>query len=130
MDRYLLIVGRVLLALYFLLPGIMKFIAWDGHLALMEKHGMVMIPFLLAFAAILQITGSLMIIANRYVAVAAITLAGLVLVINVNLHDFWNLMGADAGHEKQNFIKNMAIFAGLLILSGITWKDTFTKNKI
>ncbi|WP_139686185.1 DoxX family protein [Vibrio tasmaniensis] len=130
MDRYLLITGRVLLALYFLLPGIMKFTAWDGHLALMEKHGMIMIPFLLALAAICQITSSLMIIANRYVAIAAIILAVLVLIINVNLHDFWNFTGTDAGHEKQNFIKNIAIFAGLLILSGLTWKDTFTKTKI
>ena len=32
--------GRILLALYFLAPGIMKFTAWDMHITLMETHGM------------------------------------------------------------------------------------------
>jgi len=32
--------------------------------------------------------------------------------------DFWNTYpGTDAGHEMQNFVKNLGIFAGLLVLS-------------
>lgn len=34
-------VGRSLLALYFLLPGILKLVAWDTHVELMSKHGMI-----------------------------------------------------------------------------------------
>ena len=37
-------VGRVLLGLYFLVPGIAKFADWDRHVTLMETHGMGMIP--------------------------------------------------------------------------------------
>jgi len=34
------------------------------------------------------------------------------------MHDFWNVYeGGSQQHETQNFIKNMAIFAGLLILA-------------
>ena len=32
--------GRTLLAFYFLYPGIMKFVAWDRGVTLMETHGM------------------------------------------------------------------------------------------
>ena len=52
--------------------------------------------------------------------VCALGLAAMVLLINVNLHDFWNLYeGVDVKHEIQNFVKNLAIFAGLLLLAAI-----------
>ncbi|WP_394200582.1 DoxX family protein [Shewanella waksmanii] len=116
--KYLLAMGRVMLGLYFLLPGIMKFISWDTHVALMAKHQMVAIEPLLAIAAVVQIVAGLLLIANRYVAIVALGLALMVLVINVCLHDFWNLSGLEAAHEMQNFVKNLGIFAGLLVLGG------------
>ena len=52
--------------------------------------------------------------------VCALGLAAMVVLINVNLHDFWNLYeGIDAEHEMQNFVKNLGIFAGLLLLAAI-----------
>ncbi|MGF1791119.1 DoxX family membrane protein [Photobacterium profundum] len=118
MNNGLIIAGRVLLGLYFLVPGIMKFVAWDMHVGLMAKHGMVFIPLFLAAAAIFQIIAGSALIVNRYTGIVSILLALLVLAINVNLHDFWNLDGLEGAHEMQNFIKNMGIFAGLLILAG------------
>lgn len=120
MQSALLHTGRCLLALYFFLPGVMKFMDWDRHVALMESHGMTMVPILLALAGVLQIAASLCIFANRQVVVCALGLAAMVVLINVNLHDFWNLYeGIDAEHEMQNFVKNLAIFAGLLLLAAI-----------
>lgn len=113
-----IMVGRALLGLYFVLPGILKFIAWDTHVALMEKHGVIFIPFLLTMAALVEIIAGLAIIFNRYTAVFALVLAAVVIAINVTLHDFWNVPA-----EQQNFIKNMAIFAGLLVLSGFSWTE-------
>ena len=37
MKNILVHIGRVLLALYFLAPGIAKFTSWDYHVALMES---------------------------------------------------------------------------------------------
>lgn len=121
MNKLLLTIGRIMLALYFLIPGIMKFVEWDMHIGLMEKHNMPLVPVLLAAAGIFQIIAAILLITNRYTAIVALLLAGLVLVINVNLHDFWNLTGIEGGHEMQNFIKNLGIFAGLLVLSGHHW---------
>ncbi|WP_434086723.1 DoxX family protein [Shewanella mesophila] len=111
-------IGRVLLALYFLLPGVMKFINWDMHVALMEKHNMIMIPMLLAAAGIFQIVAAIALILNRYTFIMALLLAGLVIVINFSLHDFWNFSGVEGAHEMQNFVKNLGILAGLLVLAG------------
>jgi len=121
MNKLLLTIGRIMLALYFLLPGIMKFVTWDMHIGLMEKHNMPFVPVLLAAAGIFQIVAAILLISNRYTAIVALLLAGLVLIINVNLHDFWNFTGVEGGHEMQNFIKNLGIFAGLLVLSGHHW---------
>jgi putative oxidoreductase len=110
--------GRSLLALYFLLPGIAKFIQWDMHVTLMETHGMVMVPALLVIAGIIQIGASILLLFNKQVVLCALGLAAMVIVINFNLHDFWNVYeGVDAKHETQNFVKNMGIFAGLLLLA-------------
>ncbi|RTR34474.1 DoxX family protein [Shewanella atlantica] len=118
MNQRLVAVGRVLLALYFLLPGIMKFASWDMHISLMEAHGMFMIPQLLAAAAVFEIVAAIALLMNRYTALASILLALLVVVINVSLHDFWNYSGIEGAHEMQNFIKNLGILAGLLVLAG------------
>jgi len=115
--------GRSLLALYFLLPGVLKFVAWDTHVALMEKHGMILIPFFLAAAGIVQIICSLGLLLNRYTQWFALTLALMVLAINFQLHDFWNYTDIEGAHEMQNFVKNLGIFAGLLVLSAYSWKD-------
>ncbi|MBF7100760.1 DoxX family protein [Photobacterium damselae] len=117
-ERWAIIIGRWMLALYFFIPGVMKFIEWDSHIDLMERHDMHYVAPLLFLAAIFQILGSLLLMFNRYTEFVALSLSILVLLINFNLHDFWNYSGIERGHEMQNFIKNLAIFAGLLILTG------------
>ena len=120
LKNLLINIGRVLLALYFLLPGIGKFIAWDDQVALMEAHDMKMVPFLLAVVGIIQILGSVSLLLNKYVVICALGFAAMTILININLHDFWNVYeGVSAEHEAQNFYKNLGIFAGLLLLAAI-----------
>ena len=60
----------------------------------------------------------MLMIGLRVVHVAPI-LAGLTVLINFGMHDFWNVYeGVSQAHETQNFVKNLAIFAGLLVMSG------------
>jgi putative oxidoreductase len=121
MKSILMHTGRIMLALYFLAPGIGKFTAWDANVALMEAHNMVMIPFLLAIAAVAQVVGSISMLLNKYVAVCALGFAAMTILININLHDFWNVYeGVDVKHEYQNFFKNLGIFAGLLLLAALS----------
>tara|TARA_B100001094_G_scaffold76852_1_gene73200 strand:+ start:624 stop:1031 length:408 start_codon:yes stop_codon:yes gene_type:complete len=124
MKNFLMIIGRTLLAVYFLSAGLGKFLSWDTHVALMEKHNMVMAPLLLAIAGITQTAGSVCLLFNKYVVVCSLGFATMVILINLNLHDFWNVYeGVDAGHETQNFIKNLGVFVAFLLLAAVNMKD-------
>jgi len=115
----LLPAGRIILGLYFLLPGLMKFADYQTHADYMASHGMVMIPFFLILTAVIQVGGAAALIAGYRVPWVAFVLAGLTLVISLVLHDFWTMdPGLQQSHETQNFVKNMGILAGLLALAG------------
>ena len=125
MKLILMHVGRIFLALYFLIPGISKFTSWNTSVALMEAHNMKMISFLLAIAGIAQVVGSISLLLNRYVVICALGFAMMTLLINFNLHDFWNTYeGVNSDHELQNFYKNLGIFAGLLLLAAVNMEQT------
>ena len=117
--------GRIFLALYFLIPGISKFTSWNTSVALMEAHNMKMIPILLAIAGIAQVVGSISLLLNRHVVICALGFAVMTILINFNLHDFWNTYeGVNPDRELQNFYKNLGIFAGLLLLAAVNLEQS------
>jgi putative oxidoreductase len=117
-DTIFLLAGRFLLGLYFILPGVQKITNYEGMSQYMAKHSVPMIEFLLPLTIFLQILGGIAIIIGFKGKIAAFILAGLTLVISIFMHNFWNLpAGSDVAHETQNFVKNMAIMAGLLVLA-------------
>ena len=74
---------------------------------------------LLAVTIVLQVGGSVLLAIGWRTPWVALALALLVLVISLFMHDFWNVYeGGNQGHEMQNFIKNLGIMAGLLVLAG------------
>jgi len=124
MRSILMHVGRIFLALYFLIPGISKFTSWDSSVALMEAHNMKMIPALLTIAGIAQVVGSISLLLNRHVVICALGFAVMTFLINFNLHDFWNTYeGVNPDRELQNFYKNLGIFAGLLLLAAVNIEE-------
>jgi putative oxidoreductase len=111
--------GRILLGLYFLLPGLAKFTDYQMHVDYMASHSMVMIPFFLVLTGIIQVGVARALFAGYRVQWVAFVLAGLTLVISLVMHDFWTMEeGLQRSHETQNFVKNMGIMAGLLVLAG------------
>ena len=118
-QRAVFLTGRVLLGLYFIVPGLMKVMNFDGTAEYMAAHGMVFIPFFLVLTIVLQLGGGVCLLIGFRQSEVSFVLAGLVLLINLVMHDFWSMeQGLERAHETQNFIKNMAIMAGLLVLAG------------
>ena len=125
MKLILMHTGRIFLAIYFLIPGISKFTSWNTSVALMEAHNMKMIPILLAIAGIAQVVGSISLLLNRHVVICALGFAVMTILINFNLHDFWNTYeGVNPDRELQNFYKNLGIFAGLLLLAAVNLEQS------
>ncbi len=118
MEKILITTGRMLLGLYFLYPGITKITKYDFMVEYMTLHNIPLINILLPLTIVLQVVLGLMLITGYRIKEPALILATLTIFINVGMHDFWNTYpGTDAGHEMQNFVKNLGIFAGLLALS-------------
>ena len=119
-DEFALPVGRTLLGLYFVLPGFAKFANWPMHIELMHHHNVPFTAPFLLLAGIANLLLGCMLLSNRNVRLAAYGCAVYIIVININLHDFWNFSGIESKHETQNFVKNLGISAGYLILAGFT----------
>ncbi len=115
--------GRILLALYFLLPGIAKLLLPDSQVEMMQHHNIPYALPLLYIAGAAQVIGALLLLVNRHVRLVSLGFVLYIIVINALMHDFWNFAGIEAAHELQNFIKNLGILAGLLLLAGISPKQ-------
>ena len=118
MEKTFITVGRALLGLYFFLPGISKIPTYVATTEYMLLHNIPLASILLPITIVMQIGLGVMLIIGYRIKESALILAALTILINIGMHDFWNeYPNADAGHETQNFVKNLAIFAGLLVLS-------------
>ena len=135
-EKCSITLGRVLLGLYFLSPGISKISSYGQTSEYMALHNIPMVSILLPITIILQIVlGSMLIIGYR-IKESALILAALTIFINIGVHDFWNeYPNIDSSHEIQNFVKNLGIFAGLIVLSATNkvrqWRffpNTLTKK--
>ena len=118
MSINLFSIGRVLIGLYFLLPGIAKVFLFSANLEVVIAKEVPFPVFSLSVVAMAQIIWGSNIIFGKHLKISSIALAITTLLINFYIHDFWNLSGdPNQAHETQNFVKNLGILAGLLILS-------------
>jgi putative oxidoreductase len=118
LDSTFFIVGRSLLGLYFILPGLSKVFDFASTLALMRMKGVPFSLVLLPLTIVVQLLGGIFLVLGKNLRLTAFILFGLTIVINLFIHNFWALTGDPSqGHEIQNFVKNLAIAAGLLVLA-------------
>ena len=87
---------------------------------MMQHHNIPYALPLLYIAGVAQVIGALLLFANHYVRFTSLGFVLYIIVINVLMHDFWHFTGTEAAHELQNFIKNLGILAGLLVLAGMS----------
>jgi len=118
LDNLFFIMGRSLLGLYFIGPGLSKVFDFASTLALMRMKGVPFSLVLLPLTIVIQLLGGIFLILGKNLRLTAFMLFGLTILINIFIHNFWALSGDPSqGHEIQNFVKNLAIAAGLLVLA-------------
>ena len=124
-QRALYLAGRTLLGLYFVLPGVQKIFGWSAMSDYMAAAGVPLVPVLLALTIVIQIGAGASLMIGYRQQLMAFLLAGLTLVINLYMHAFWGMEeGQQQAHETQNFVKNLAIMAGLLFVAGANVKTS------
>ena len=113
------LVGRCMLAAFFMLTALQKMQAWNDTSYYMAQHGIGAIPIMLALSIVVETGAGLALALGFRTRLMSLILFIYVLVVSFLLHDFWTVSDPDIVRtEMQLFAKNMAIAGGLLLLVG------------
>lgn len=128
MASLMIFLGRLCMAVIFLMAGVNKFMDWEGTLGYMKGAGMAnlmgmqigdMLPVLMVTAALVEILGALCLVFGTRTRFAAFVLALFLIPTTLIFHNFWAATKPDIEQVQMlMFFKNLAIFGGLLVLSG------------
>jgi putative oxidoreductase len=111
-----MLLGRLAIATIFILAGVGKFLNYEGTAAYMASKGFSMVPFFLYAAATVEILGGLLLVLGWKTRFGAIILALFLIATTVIFHDFWRERPELVEVQMINFLKNLAIFGGLLYI--------------
>jgi putative oxidoreductase len=109
-------VGRALVGVLFLASGINKIVGFAGVAGWMNASGIPAAGLLLALTILLEIGGGLALVTGVQARWAALALALFTIPVTLIFHQFWNAQGAEVQNQLNHFLKNVAIFGGLLAL--------------
>ncbi len=141
-ERTGTILGRFLLGLIFLASGIMKAAMFNDTVehvkGTMTAAGIpeAAVPALIVAAIVFEILGSLMIILGLFTRLGAVLLIIFLLIVSPIFHNFWKLEPNTPQYQEQmaNFMKNVAILGGMLILlargPGLCSIDNLRRKKV
>jgi putative oxidoreductase len=109
--------GRLLMAALFLPSGIGKLTDFAGTVGYISSVGLPLPQVGAGVALIVEIVGSVALIAGYGTRVAAVALAVFTLVASFFFHNYWALPADQQMIPQVLFFKNMAVAGGLLLLA-------------
>ena len=109
-------VGRILLAIIFLMSGISKIFNWDGTAGYMASVGMPMVTLFLIGAIVLEVGGSLSVILGFKARWGALALMVFTIPTTLIFHAYWAVDPEQMQIQQIMFMKNLAMAGGLLLI--------------
>ena len=116
-DRFMPLVGRILMSVIFLLSGVMKLMNFSGSVAFLASKGMPMANIMLIGAIAVEILGALCLIFGFQTRIAALIMFLYLIPTTLIFQNFWALQGAMRADMQIHFLKNLAIMGGLLMVA-------------
>ncbi len=110
------LVGRILIAVIFLMSGSAKLADPSGTLDHMQQAGIPAANVLFYVAAFAEILGGIALMTGCLTRLAGIGLAIYLVITTLVFHQFWAAAGAEQTAQLVNFTKNVAILGGLFML--------------
>ena len=114
MDRVLLIAGRILLSVIFILSGFGKITGLGGLHTMLASKGIPAPALAAIIAAIVEFGGGLLLLAGLWARYAALMLFLYLIPVSLTMHNFWAYSGGARQNQQVHFLKNVAIMGGLL----------------
>jgi putative oxidoreductase len=108
--------ARVLMAVIFLVAGVRKLMTYGATLGYFAKLGIPLADVVLPLTIALEIGGGLLLIAGWRVQWVAGALALFTLATAFAAHAFWAADAAQFNAQLNNFLKNVAMVGGFLLL--------------
>jgi putative oxidoreductase len=110
------LVGRVLLALLFIIAGIGKIGGFEGTVGFIASKGLPVPALLAAGTVALEIVGSVALIVGFKARWAALALAVFTLLATVIFHNYWAMPAEQQTVQQLMFLKNLGVAGGLLMV--------------
>ena len=111
--------GRVFLALLFVVSGIGKITGYAGTAAVMAAKGLPIVDVLLPLTIAVELGGGLLLALGWKARWAAAALFLFLIPTTLIFHQFWGLEPKLAQMQKIHFLKNVAIMGGMLMVLAI-----------
>lgn len=115
-DRFLL-VGRVLLALVFVVSGLSKIGAFTGTAASIASKGLPLPELVTVVVILIEVIGGLSVWAGWKTAPAALVLAAFTLAAALLYHAFWKFPAPASTAQFNAFLDHISMIGGMLILA-------------
>lgn len=113
----LALIGRLLFVLLFLPAGFSKVTGFAGTVGYISSVGLPMSTPAAMLAILVEVGGSLALLAGFGSRIAALALAAFTLSASFFFHNYWGVPADQVMVQQLMFFKNMAIAGGLLVLA-------------
>jgi putative oxidoreductase len=115
-SAILALLGRVLLASIFVYSGFGKITGFQDTVGYIAGAGLPMAQVLAVGSIIVEFIGGLALLIGFRARWAALAFVVFLIVITPIFHNFWSAPEAEAMSQQINFIKNIAIIGGMLMV--------------
>lgn len=106
-----------MMSVIFLLNGIFKLMAFSAVAEMMAGKGIPLAKATLAITLIIEIGGGLLLLIGFQARPVSLVLAAFLVPVTLTFHNFWAYQGEQQQDQMANFLKNLAIIGGLLVVA-------------
>jgi putative oxidoreductase len=113
----LALVGRILLGLIFVLSGFQKLMGFSGVVANITGKGLPLPEVLAVLTVAIELGAGLLLVVGWKARWAALLIFLYIIPVSLTFHNFWTMEGAQAAMNKIQFLKNVSIMGGMLLVA-------------
>ncbi|HEU4350335.1 MAG TPA: DoxX family protein [Burkholderiales bacterium] len=113
-QSQVLLIGRILLALVFLVAGIRIILSYSGNIGYFTKLGFPAPEVMTVLAILIEVGGGAALVLGWQTRRVSWLLVLFVIIATSMAHRFWEFEAAQYGNQLNHFLKNVAIIGGLL----------------
>jgi len=114
LNRYGPLVGRILIALIFVVSGFGKISGFEGIVGYIASKGLPLPEFAAMAAVVIELGGGLMVMFGWKARWAAAAMFVFTAVAALIFHNFWAVPAVQSQNQMIHFMKNVSMLGGLL----------------